>query len=226
MEFEVTRATCVEGFTAQRQHVAPPKSDAAFKSKEEGLFFIRASENGDHAVLHLEDSVPDIQIDRIAKMPAVCDHPTENTPIGNFEVFTRTWAENYVSFDLRHADWNKIVAEYRPRITSETTPAQLFDILRAMIEPLGDLHTYVAARSLKRSTPMFWRPGTARLVTGNTGNFAKHERRKLFAITNRRYLQRSPKMFCNRHVQYGHVNDSIGYLRILFPLAVTQGITI
>ncbi len=27
------------------------------------------------------------RIDRIPRLPAVCDHPTENTPAGNFEVF-------------------------------------------------------------------------------------------------------------------------------------------
>lgn len=214
-EFEITSTTCVEGFTAQLQAAALGKWDASFKSKEEGSFFIRGAEGGNHAVLHLQDSVPDIHIDRITGIPAVCNQTTENTPIGNFEVFTQTWAENYISFELRHADWNKIVAEYRPKVSSQTTPAQLFDIFESMIKPLGDIHTYVAAPSLRRSTPMFWRSGTSNLVKGRPGDFAERGRWKLFAITNRAYLQDSPKMFCNRHLQYGHISDSVGYIRIL-----------
>ncbi len=214
-EFEITSATCVEGFTAQRQAKAPGKWDASFKSKKEGSFFITGAEASDHAVLHLQDSVPDIHIDRITKIPAVCNQPTENTPIGNFDVFTHTWAENYISFELRHADWNKILAEHRSEVSSRTTPAQLFDIFESMIKPLGDIHAYVAAPSLKRSTPMFWRPGTSYLVKGKPGEFADRGRWKLFEMTNRAYLQGTPKMFCNRHLQYGHINNSIGYIRIL-----------
>jgi hypothetical protein len=41
-------------------------------------------------------SVSDVRIDRIAKTPTTCEHPTPNTPQGNFEVFNRTWAENYI----------------------------------------------------------------------------------------------------------------------------------
>jgi len=214
-EFEVTSTTCVAGFTAQRQSTSPDKWDANFKSKEEGSFFIRGQEGADHAVLHLQDSVPDIQLDRLTRIPAVCNEPTENTPMGNFNVFAQTWAENYIGFDLRHADWNKIIAENRPGINSRTSSAQLFDIFESIIEPLGDLHTYVVAPALKRSTPNFWRSGTSNLVKGKPENLADRGRWKLFAITNRTDLQHSPMMFCRRQLQYGHINNSIGYIRIL-----------
>src|SRR6266542_2739488 len=59
--FEVTNTTCVAGGGA------------------------------DHKLLHSEGSASDERIDRIPRLPAVCDHPTENTPAGNFEVFAQTW---------------------------------------------------------------------------------------------------------------------------------------
>jgi C-terminal processing protease CtpA/Prc len=34
-------------------------------------------------------------------------------------------------------------------------------------------------------------------------------------MMDRAFLDRAPQMFCNKHLQYGHVADSIGYLRIL-----------
>ena len=42
-------------------------------------------------------SASDERIDRIPRLPAVCEHPTESTPAGNFEVFAQTWAEHYIS---------------------------------------------------------------------------------------------------------------------------------
>jgi hypothetical protein len=150
--FETTTSTCVPGLTARRKTRASAPWEAVYRSKHEGTLFFRLSGVGDHGILHLEDSVPDISIRRITKMPASCDDPTEDTPTGNFEVFTRTWAENYISFTRWHVDWNSVVAEYRGKVTGETMPAQLFDIFQSMIKPLGDLHTYITAPSLKRAS--------------------------------------------------------------------------
>ena len=213
--FEVTTTTCVPGFTAKRLDSAVPGREATFKSKDKEVYFVRTGGTNDHKLLHQDDSVTDIRIDRVARMPAVCDQPTANTPLSNFEVFTRTWAENYISFDLRQADWDKVVAGYRPKVTSQTTPTQLFDILESMIEPLGDLHTGIEAHGLKRSTRAFWRFGTNRIIKNSIGGFATEGRQKLFAITNRVYLQGSPRMFCRGHLQYGYIDGTTGYLRIL-----------
>lgn len=214
-EFEITETTCVQGFTAQRQNSVDAKWEAAFKSKAEGVFFIRAGGDADHKLLDQEDSVAEIRMNRLAKMPAVCDRPTANTPLGNFEVFARTWAENYISFELRHRNWEATVDKYRTQVNSRTTPAQLFEIFEAMIKPLGDLHTYLTAPDLKRSTKEFWRPGTDRVVKTGIDNFATRGRRALFAVTDRGYLQGSLRRFCNGRIQYGHIDATTGYLRIL-----------
>jgi C-terminal processing protease CtpA/Prc len=34
-------------------------------------------------------------------------------------------------------------------------------------------------------------------------------------MTNRAWLQAAPRMFCRKHIQYGHIDDATGYLRIL-----------
>jgi hypothetical protein len=213
--FETTTSTCVQGLTARRKTRTSAPWEAVFRSKHESTLFFRSSGVGDHGILHLEDSVPDISIRRITKMPASCGHPTEDTPTGNFEVFTRTWAENYISFTRRHVDWNSVVAQYRGKVTGETTPAQLFDIFQSMIKPLGDLHTYITAPTLKRASDDYFRTGTDRIFKGGDDRFAERVRWQLFAITNRKYLQRPPRMFCRRNVQFGYVNDTTGYLRFL-----------
>ena len=133
--------------------------------------------------------------------PAICDHPSENTPPNNIEVFTQTFSEQYISFGQRNVDGDRLVAEHRPQVSSSTTATKLFDILQAMIGPLSDLHTYITALALKKSTKEFWRPRTDRIIEGGVDDFAHRGRWRLFAMIDRLYLQRAPRMFCNRHLQ-------------------------
>jgi hypothetical protein len=86
--------------------------------------------------LHNEGSASDVRLDRLPRLPVVCEHSTPNTPAGNFEVFTRTWAENYILFDQKKVDWAEVVRANQSEVWPETTPAELFDILAEMIAPL------------------------------------------------------------------------------------------
>ncbi len=213
--YEVTTTTCVVGFTAQLQTSVAAGREVTFKSKDEGVSFVRTGGNHDHKAMHQEGAVPDIRIDRIESLPPVCRHPTADTPLNNFEVFSRTWAEQYISFERRHADWERIVSESRPKLNSATTPQQLFDIFEGMIRPLGDLHTSIQAPALKKSTKVFWRAGTDRIIRGSIDNFEHRGRWELFSMIDHKYLQTPAKMFCKRHLQYGYLDETTGYLRIL-----------
>jgi hypothetical protein len=212
--FEVTTETCVSGFSAKRDAISARDQEASFKSNEGDVFFVRAAGAIDHKLLHYQGAASDIRIDRLPRMPAVCDRVTANTPLANFEVFTRTWAENYISFDLKHTDWSQIVAANRSKVTVETTPAQLFDILEAMIKPFDDMHTGIEAPKLKRQ---FYgkQPRTERLMKGGEGKFEKHGMQSLLAVTERGYLHGALGKFCNGQIQYGHIDHATGYLRIL-----------
>jgi hypothetical protein len=112
---------------------------------------IESGNTSDHRLVDIDGSVSRIRIDRLSRKPEVCDRLTPNTPLGNFEVFAQTWAEHYISFELKHADWSKVVAENRAKITLTTTPSQLFDILKSMIVPFGDAHAAIIAPDLKKS---------------------------------------------------------------------------
>lgn len=215
--FEVTTETCVAGFTAK----GAPGPETAFKSNEGDSFLVRLGGTADRKLVHFEGAASDIRIDRLPRMPAVCDHPAANTPLANFEVFTRTWAENYISFDLKHADWTQIVAASRSKITAGATPAELFDVLEAMIAPLGDMHTGIEAPKLKR--PFYGKqPRTERLMKGGEGGFEKHGMRRLLAVTERAYLRGPLSKFCNGRIQHGHIDNVTGYLRILAFGAYTE----
>lgn len=211
--FEVTSTTCVLGFTAQRVNPVRPGVAASFRSKDDA-FSVLNSDDGDHRLIHQEDSVADIPVHRVPRVPASCDHPAPNTPEGNYEVFTKTWEENYIAFERRGVDWAKAVAEHRRRINANTPPRELFSILRELIEPLHDMHSFLAAPSLGLSTPQYWRSGTDRIVKGGIDRFAQRGRRQLFLTMDQVNLGRPAKMVCRGGLQYGELGNDTRYLRI------------
>lgn len=211
--FQVTTTTCVVDGTATLESVIVPGREASFKADDGDEFFIRAGGEADHKLLHNVWSASDVRIDRIAKLPAACEHPTPNTPQGNFEVFTRTWAENYILFDEQKANWDATVASNRAKITDKTTPAELFENLAGMIEPFHNLHTYIDALDLKREFRTF-RPGTERVTQGDRKEFVTKIMPALLAVTDHAYLQTPLRKWCNDQVEYAHVDATTGYLRI------------
>src|SRR5262245_19955246 len=199
--YEVTTTTCVRGFTAKASGGAGADREATFADGGRS-FFVRSGGSDAHKVLHFDGAASDVRIDRLPRLPAICERPTADTPPDNFEVFARTWAEHYISFDLKHADWDQIVAANRARVTADTAPAALFDILADMIRPFGDAHTFIGARAIEKSFSGY-RPG------------AERARPSVFEATDRAYLKGPLRKFCQDQVQYGHLDDSTGYLRLL-----------
>jgi hypothetical protein len=200
--FEITSATCMLGFTATRSAGAMSDREASFKRTDGVSFFLRPGGSNDHRVLHFDVSASDMRIDRQSRMLAVCDHLTPNTPPDNFEVFAKTFAEQYISFDLKGVDWDKVVAENRPKVTMDTTPITLFAILAGMVQPFGDEHISLDAPAIGMSFHEF-RPGTE-LATES-----------VFKVTDSAYLKSRLQKFCNGQVKYGHIDETTGYLRIL-----------
>jgi hypothetical protein len=63
------------------------------------MLFVRAGGANDHKLLHNDGRLP----------------RTANNPLDHFEVFAATWAEHYISFDLKQTDWDKNVAANRQK---------------------------------------------------------------------------------------------------------------
>src|SRR5438093_740894 len=79
--------TCVAGFTATRSGGPAADREATFTIGGRRPIYIRRSGSNDHKVLHFDGAASDVRIDRLSRMPAVCDRPTADTPANNFEVF-------------------------------------------------------------------------------------------------------------------------------------------
>jgi hypothetical protein len=210
--YEVTKTTCVPTFKIALHAGSAPGADAAYVQDGQGFLLIATSDPNEKR-LRGDGFASDRVIRRIAALPATCVQPTANTPEGNFEVFAQTFAENYISFDLKGADWQAIVAAARARVTSATTPDELFDIFEAMIAQFGDAHTEITAESIHRRYQGI-RKGTDRLFKDGFDDFYARVLPRILSVTESK-LQGPIRKYCNDKVQYGRLDDKIGYLRVL-----------
>ncbi|MEO8451921.1 MAG: S41 family peptidase [Gemmatimonadota bacterium] len=217
--YEVTQTTCVPTMKVIRRAETAPGAEAVY-AKDDDVFLVKAATDSNEKRLHSDGAASDMVIRRIAGRPATCDQPTPNTPIGNFDVFAETWKEHYILFDEKHANWDVVAANARAKVTPATKPAELFDILQGMIAPFEDAHTFISSDSLKRRFHAL-RKGTDRLAKHGTRDFMAKDMPPVLAITDSK-LQGPIRKWCNDQVQYGHVDDSTGYLRIISEGSYTK----
>src|SRR5262249_38123405 len=87
----------------------------------------------------------------------------------------------------------------------KTTPQELFDVLKVMVEPLGDAHVHIRGTGTKQIFHAM-RPNS------NVADDKTARRVKEIIETN--YVHGKLRTWCNGRVAYGELPDSLGYLRI------------
>jgi hypothetical protein len=202
--FELTSISCVPGWSAKREPTSGETREEVFIGND--TFRLSGGPSGDVKRLHLEGVASDILLHRTSTRPAACSRKPDDSPQGNYAIFWQTFAENYPFFNLRHVDWQSVDREFRPRVTSATKPDQLFGILQQMIEPLHDAHTGIEAEDVKKDFDG-WREDPNHLE--NEGW------KKAQEIIDTRYIRGALRSFCNGQIQFGALDHSIGYLRII-----------
>ena len=218
--YEVTQTTCVPTITTLTRRADTMAHAEAVYVDGYRVFLLRATPDSNEKHLQIDGTASHMVIHRIAARPATCDQPTPDTPAGNFEVFALTWAEHYISFDAKGADWAAVVATARAKVTPATKPEALFEILQGMISPLEDAHTRIRAGPIKRGYQGF-RRGTDRLIKHGVRDFMTKDLPLVLAVTDSR-LQGPLQKWCNEQVQYGRLDDATGYLRILSEQGYTK----
>jgi hypothetical protein len=133
--YEITTSTCVPAFSARWRASESSADQATFRSSKEGTLYVVVGEGPDHMRVQRHGALTSITLRRITELPKVCSPPTANTLLGNFDVFAETFSENYIGFDLRYMNWDQTMTQQRGKVTAQTTQAELFDILSAMINP-------------------------------------------------------------------------------------------
>jgi hypothetical protein len=202
---EVTAISCVPAFTATRQPT-PPGALASFKITDgSAIFRVLAGDSDQERRLHPDGAASDIIVRRISTRPPVCDRPTPDTPQSNFDVFAATWAEQYGFFDLKRADWKAIVARNRANVSTATTPATLFEILKGMVEPFEDAHTSIRAPNINQT----W-SGTRK----SENWLERPERARALEVIDQKYLRTPLRSWCNGQLQYALLDGGVGYFRL------------
>lgn len=162
------------------------------------------AEGRDRARARYMGDVADKGLLRLRALPARCSRPTPKDPVTSFDVFWKTFDENYLSFAAKGVDWRAARDRYRPKVNSRTSDERLFKILSDMIKPLGDAHT-----SLGWDERHFFigrRPGT-RLPMGDE---LKPRIDKALAA----YLGVPMRAWGNGELGYADLPGGLGYLRV------------
>lgn len=202
--YEITGISCIASFTG----AARPTPSGAIAAYQLGgapqIVLLLPDSTAGRMRFHSNGAASDVILRRATARPAACDRPTPDTPLSNFDVFARTWAEQYGFFDIRHVDWPAVVGANRGKISDTTSPAGLFAILRGMIEPLHDAHTFIGAPdpNLRFSG---YRPSSDRVP--------REQWDRAYALVEH-YLTTPLHNFCNGRLEFGMLAPDIGYLRI------------
>lgn len=201
---QVTAISCTPLDPAQATGPARPDGSVGYQLGGDGpAFSLSPGDRPDRARLHEDGSTGNIRLTRIAATPPSCGRPQPTGPVGTFDVFWQTFAENYPFFRQKGVDWAAVRRRYRPKVNDKTSDARLFKILSGMIRPLHDAHT-----GLDSDTRSFrgLRPGTL----NTTGELA----RKVTAFVDRRDLHGTGQNFAGGNITYASLPGGIGYLRV------------
>ena len=178
---------------------------------------------GDQLFAKSNSSLHPISFRQIPNLPALIS--VTDDPELNFEVFWRTFKENYAYFELYDVDWDAQYKLFRPRVTSSTTQDELFDMLASMLRPIEDFHVHLASgsRFFKPGVPhplLVQRSGSSTMsetsIGGIIAEFEGLVSDSLRIITEtERYLNEEFTTAANDNLVYGKFTDSIGYLNII-----------
>jgi len=202
--FELTSISCLPSWSAVRDpnHVHGPEMVFA---GERTTVRLSVGTRADLMRMRREGTVSDVLLRRVAVQPKSCGLAVDNSPEANYAIFWQTFAEQYPFFELHHLDWRAVDNRFRPQVTAATQPAELFQILRRMIEPLQDAHTGVFAPDLKEDFEG-WRSAPYHLTEDGW--------KKAGELLKSRYVQGGLQPYCKGRVRFGFVKHSVGYLRI------------
>ncbi|MGD3107518.1 S41 family peptidase [Streptomyces sp. YGL11-2] len=203
--YETTAVSCLPGSVTGTRSGAPDAHGASRFTVPDQAPLTVSPAGADRARLAFDDNVGSRTLHRVGALPERCGRRPSRDPRAVFDVFWQTYAENYPFFRAKGIDWAAVRDRYRPRITAHTTDAQLFAVLREMIEPLHDAHTRVVAGPGRRFAGK--RPGTE-LPTPET---AARIDRAIAANLGAGTVQRH---WAQGKLSYADLPGRIGYFRI------------
>jgi len=202
--YELTSISCIPSRTARRAENEGRESSVLFMSGHQTTKII-PTDDPNVLRMHTDGTASDIVLHRTSKGPDTCKSAPPSTPPENYSIFWQTFAEQYPFFALHKTDWHAVDKKFRPGVTADTKPTELFQILRQMIEPLQDSHTGLEAADLNAEFDG-WR--------NDPNHLKENDWKRAGSIIESKYVPGGLHAYCKRHVQFGIVQGTIGYLRV------------
>lgn len=201
--YETTRVGALVGDELDR--IGSPDADGAlwFGDDGEPELTLRIGPDGYAAVREI-GCVSDVGLIPLPALPRACARPLDADPVTTFDVFWASFAEHYNSLVRKSVDWAAVRDRFRPRVGADTRKGELFRVLRAMIEPLGDSHTGIEAAGGREFDGL--RPGTRERSNRVTDRAVD---RRLRALGAREF-----RVFADEEIVFTELPDGRGYLRI------------
>lgn len=146
------------------------------------------------------------------------DAPRNHDSRFNFEVFWKTFQQDYAFFDRHRVDWHDIYTRHQHRIAAATPPSELLLVFQDMLEPLRDNHVYLQTDrthfiSDKIADVKQWMIDAFDLTTaslGDPGTIAK-----LQAFFGAEFLHGRGRVAGNNLITWGFIAPGVGYLGVL-----------
>lgn len=177
--------------------------------------------------LSLKDGINTYYFTRIDDAPAVCKSDTPeykeaeskaNDPEHNFEVLWDTFKNHYAYFELRGVDPAKMYAEYRPKVTSETSAPELFFIFNEMLESFEDGHIGISAPDEieEAANALHDAQQISRDAQNENETEKPKERLRNYEVAAKVAKQYIPEgtSIKNGNLRWGILKDNIGYLQV------------
>ncbi|MGH4035622.1 S41 family peptidase [Actinomycetota bacterium Odt1-20B] len=203
--YQTTAVSCLPGDTARRTGRGTVPAGTVTYKGDENTYQVRPGKGGARATLHYEGSTGDRTLRRVAELPESCGESAPDGKRATFDVFWRTFEENYPFFTAKNIDWHAVRDRYRPRIHEGMSDAQLFAVLREMIRPLYDAH--VSLRAGDTGSFGQGRPGTE--VPSATLDRRARSHIERIDLGGERL-----RPFAGGRIGYARLPDGQGYLRI------------
>lgn len=177
--------------------------------------------------LTLKDAINIYHFVRINEAPKVCQNDSPEyaeaqakakDPEYNFEVLWETFKDHYAYFELRNIDPEKMYAEYRPKVTSNTTNAELFLVLYEMLESFDDGHIGIdATDEIEEAAEKLYLASLSDGASqGDDSEVEAQEELRNHAVAKAVANTYIPKgtFIKNGNLRWGTLKDNIGYLQI------------
>lgn len=196
--YEVSRQSCMRVVDGRLSGNQIPDLGA------EGLTMDASLENGG---LALRNNMTQYFFARkVETPPTPCQKggtPETDDPVTNFEVFWTHFDEHYAFFNLYRVDWQKVYKKYRPRVTANTSPDELYAIFTEMLSPLKDDHIILVKNQKTVFTPV-------NLSSETFGDLSA----SMEAIEEMYIEHPDIQIFGDRDLFFRRLNKEVGYLLI------------